>query len=45
MEMEDLMILKIILFALLFLIVLFCYSACVVSGRCSREEEQNNEKI
>jgi len=37
--------LKIIGIALLILIVLFCYSACVVSGRCSREEEKNNEKM
>jgi len=35
--------LKIISIALLFTIVLFCYSACVISGRCSREEEQNEQ--
>jgi len=36
--------LKIISTALLLTIVLFCYSACVVSGRCSREEEKQYEK-
>lgn len=34
--------LKIIGIALLGIIVLFIYSACVVSGRCSREEEKQN---
>jgi hypothetical protein len=36
--------LKFISIALLFLVVFFIYSACVVLGRISREEERNNEK-
>lgn len=37
------MIIKIIEIALLVTIVFFVYSACVISGRCSREEEQNEK--
>lgn len=41
-------LIKIILLilALLFIgvLVLFCYSTCVISGRCSREEEFRNDK-
>jgi len=35
-----------IILALLFvgMSVLFCYSACVISGRCSREEERRNDR-
>lgn len=35
--------LKIIGIVLLGLVVLFLYSACVISGRCAREEEQNEQ--
>lgn len=33
----------IILGIMVFVIILFLYSACVISGRCSREEEKQNE--
>lgn len=32
-----------IIFALILLLVLFLYSACIVSGRCSRAEEILNK--
>ena len=35
----------IILIALVLLLVLFLYSACVVSSRCSREEEKYETEI
>ena len=35
----------IILIALFLLLVLFLYSACVVSSRCSREEEKYEAEI
>lgn len=35
----------IILIALVLLLVLFLYSACVVSSRCSREEEKYEAEI
>lgn len=28
----------------LLVIILFIYSACVISGRCSRMEEENEDK-
>ncbi len=44
-ESEKIEMLKIIVIALIVMLVLFLYSACVVSGRCLREEEKNNEKM
>ena len=35
----------IILIALVLLLVLFLYSACVISSRCSREEEKYEAEI
>jgi len=32
--------LKILLFALIVMLVLFLWSACIISGRCFREEEK-----
>lgn len=32
-----------ILFALITMLVLFIYSACVISGRCAKEEDIRNE--
>lgn len=32
-----------LILGLLVLIILFVYSACVISSRCSREEERRNE--
>jgi len=36
-------ILIFLLIALILFLVLFIYSACVISSRCSREEEKRNE--
>lgn len=35
--------LKIIVGIILFIVLLTVYSACVVSGRCSREEEERDK--
>lgn len=46
MEVSKLIKTILIILALLFvgISVLFCYSACVISGRCSREEERRNDR-
>ena len=41
--MEEFKMLKFILFALIIFLVLFIYSACVISSRCAKEEEERNE--
>ena len=37
------MLIKMIIFALILLLVLFLCSACILSGRCSRAEELVNK--
>jgi flagellar basal body-associated protein FliL len=39
-ESEKIKMLKIIVIALFVMVVLFLWSACIISGRCSREEEK-----
>ena len=37
------MLIKMIIFALILLLVFFLYSACIISGECSRAEELANK--
>lgn len=37
------MIIKIIIGIIAFILILIAYSSCIISGRCSREEEKISE--